>query len=78
VTFQNQMAGKRVRWLPRPETVGLCLPPLDFWCFDSRVVRFHHFAGDGEHLRNELVTDAQVAAMCASAFEAAWGRSIDH
>ena len=49
----------------------MCWPGNDFWVFDDRLVRFHHFAGD-----NELSDDPAVVRLCASAFEAVWGRVL--
>ena len=42
----NIAAGEQVRWLSRRRASDLCLPGNDFWVFDDRLVRFHHFAGD--------------------------------
>jgi hypothetical protein len=74
----NVPAGERVRWLPRRHASDLCLPGNDFWVFDERLVRFSHFAGDGEFLDDELSDDPAVVRLCVSAFEAVWERAIDH
>lgn len=74
----NVPAGEQVRWLPRRRASDLCLPGNDFWVFDKRLVRFSHFAGDGEFLHDELSDDPAVVTLCASAFEAVWERAIDH
>jgi hypothetical protein len=74
----NVAAGEQVRWLPRRRASDLCLPGNDFWLFDDRLVRFGHFAGDGEFLDHELSDDLAVAKMCASAFEAVWERGVPH
>lgn len=74
----NLAAGERVRWLPRRQASGLCLPGNDFWVFDDKVVRFGYFAGDGEYLGDEAVDDPAVVKLCASAFEAVWERAIPH
>lgn len=79
-TFANVLAGEVVRWLPRRATVGLALPGMDFWLFDSAQALFHHFAGDG-HLDEdgrEYRDDPALVKMCADAFEAAWERAIPH
>jgi hypothetical protein len=85
IRFEHEMtsvlnipAGERVRWLPRRRASDLCLPGNDFWVFDDRLVRFSHFAGDGEFLDDELSDDPAVVRLCASAFEAVWERAIDH
>jgi hypothetical protein len=85
IRFEHEMtsvlnipAGERVRWLPRRRASDLCLPGNDFWVFDDRLVRFSHFAGDGEFLDDELSDDPAVVRLCASAFEAVWERAVDH
>jgi hypothetical protein len=74
----NIAGGEDVRWLPRRQASDLCLPGNDFWLFDDRLIRFHHFSGDGEVVEDELVTDPAVIRMCAAAFEAVWARAIPH
>lgn len=74
----NTAAGERVRWLPRRRASDLCLPGNDFWLFDDRLVRFGHFAGNGDFLEHELTADPAVVKLCTSAFEAVWERAIDH
>lgn len=74
----NLAAGEEVRWLPRTQASDLALPGNDFWVFDARVVRFHHFAGDGTWLYDELTDDPDAIALCRSSFEAVWDRAIDH
>jgi hypothetical protein len=74
----NIAAGEQVRWLPRRRASDLCLPGNDFWVFDGRLVRFGHFAGDGEILDQEMCDDPAVVRLCSSAFEAVWERATDH
>jgi hypothetical protein len=74
----NIAAGEQVRWLPRRRASDLCLPGNDFWVFDDRLVRFHHFAGDGEIVEDELSDDPVVVRLCANAFEAVWERAVPH
>jgi hypothetical protein len=74
----NVAAGEQVRWLPRRQASDLCLPGNDFWVLDGRVVRFGHFAGNGDFLDHELTEDETVVKHCATAFEAVWERAIDH
>ena len=74
----NVAAGEDVRWLPRRRASDLCVPGNDFWLFDDRLIRFHHFSGDGEIVEDELVTDPAVIRMCAAAFELVWDRAIPH
>jgi hypothetical protein len=74
----NIAAGEKVRWLPRRQASDLCLPGNDFWVFDERLVRFSHFAGDGEFLEDELVDNQAVVKLCADAFEAVWERAVPH
>jgi hypothetical protein len=74
----NIAAGEDVRWLPRRLASDLCLPGNDLWLFDDRLVRFHHFSGEGEIVEDELCTDSAVIRMCAAAFESIWERAIPH
>ena len=73
----NLAAGERVRWLPRRRASDLRFPGNDFWLVDDRML-FNHSSGDGEWLGVELVTDPEVVEFCASGFDAAWERGIDH
>ncbi|MFI6296176.1 DUF6879 family protein [Nonomuraea sp. NPDC050790] len=74
----NIAAGESVRWLPRRQTSDLALPGNDFWLFDDRVIRFHHFAGDGSIVEDELCEDPDIIRSCRRAFEAVWARATDH
>jgi hypothetical protein len=74
----NIAAGEQVRWLSRRRALDLCLPVNDYWVFDGRLVRFHHFSGDGEIVEDELSDDPSIVGLCARAFEAAWERAIPH
>jgi hypothetical protein len=74
----NIEVGEQVRWLPRRHASDLCLPGNDFWVFDDRLIRFHHFSGEGEIVEDELVSDPAVIRLCCNAFEAAWERAIPH
>lgn len=77
-TVNNLAAGEDVRWLPRRLAADLALPGTDCWVFDSRIVRFGHFTGDGEWVGQEVREEPSVAKFCASAFEAAWERATPH
>lgn len=77
-TFTNVAAGELVRWLPRRNTSGLCLPANDFWLIDERLVRWNHFDGNGVDTEPEMSDDPAIAKLCASAFEAVWERGIPH
>ncbi|WP_031085174.1 DUF6879 family protein [Streptomyces sp. NRRL WC-3549] len=77
-TRRNLAAGEDVRWLPRDRALGLLLPAHDFWLFDGRLVRWHHFAGDGSHLRDELDDRQDVAEQTAAAFRGVWDRAVPH
>lgn len=77
-TPRNVAAGEDVRWLPRDQALGLVLPAHDFWLFDGRLIRWHHFAGDGTHLRDELDDRLGVAEQTAAAFRAVWDRAVPH
>ena len=77
-TGLNVAAGEEVRWLPRRRASDLCLPGNDFWLFDDRLIRFHHFDGDGRVVEDELCDDPAVISMCAASFEAVWERALPH
>jgi hypothetical protein len=74
----NVAAGEEVRWLPRCRASDLCLPGNDFWLFDERLIRFHHFDGDGRIVEDELCDDPAVIRACATAFETVWERAVPH
>ncbi|MDL4819094.1 DUF6879 family protein [Actinomadura opuntiae] len=74
----NEAAGEQVRWLPRRQAAGLCLPANDYWVLDGRLVRFGYFSGVGDYLGAELTDDPALVEQCGSAFEAAWKRAIPH
>ncbi|WP_425558821.1 DUF6879 family protein [Catenulispora subtropica] len=77
-TFTNVAAGEQVRWLPRRDAAGLCLPANDFWLIDGRRVRWNHFDGDGRDTEPEMSDDPEIAEQCGAAFEAVWERAIPH
>nr|WP_308123377.1 MULTISPECIES: DUF6879 family protein [Streptomyces] len=74
----NVVAGEDVRWLPRRQAKDLAVPAVDFWVFDSELVLFHHFGGDGVLQEREYVNDAALAAWCVKAFDAVWERATPH
>ncbi|GHC70268.1 DUF6879 family protein [Streptomyces cinnamoneus] len=78
VTRSNVEAGEEVRWLPRRLATDLLLPPNDFWVFDERLTRIHHFAGDGSHVVDELSSDPELTKQLSSAFESVWERATPH
>ena len=77
-TESNIAVGEQVRWLPRRNASDLLLPGNDCWIFDSRLVRFAYFSGDGDFLGAELSEDPVVVKQCATAFEAVWERATPH
>ena len=74
----NVAAGEDVRWLPRRRASNLCVPGNDFWLFDDRLIRFHHFDGDGHVVEDELCDDPAVIRRGSAAFEAVWKRAVPH
>ncbi|MGW1185880.1 DUF6879 family protein [Streptomyces drozdowiczii] len=77
-TPRNLSAGEEVRWLPRDQAVGLLLPAHDLWLFDGRLIRWHHFAGDGTHLHDVLDDRADIAEQTDAVFRAVWERAVRH
>nr|WBO81920.1 hypothetical protein SBE_005808 [Streptomyces sp. SBE_14.2] len=77
-TRANLEAGEQVRWLPRHLAWNLLLPGADLWIFDGRLMRVHHFSGDGEWISKELCDDQDVVDQYAAAFERVWERAIPH
>lgn len=77
-TRANVEAGEEVRWLPRHRAWDLLLPGSDLWIFDGRLMRVHHFSGDGEWISKELCDDSTVVGQHAAAYEAVWERAIPH
>ncbi|WP_097916263.1 DUF6879 family protein [Streptomyces sp. b84] len=78
VTHANVTAGEDVRWLPRRRATAIALPGNDFWLFDGKLLRVHHFSGDGAVVEDEVTDDAETVKLCASAFEAVWERAAPH
>jgi hypothetical protein len=74
----NIAAGEQVRWLSRRRASDLALPGNDYWLLDDRLIRFIHFAGDGDYLDDELNSDPAVVRLCSDAFEQVWERATDH
>lgn len=66
-TGVNVAAGERVRWLPRRRA-----------SVDDRLIRWHHFSGDGVWAGQEFSEDPAAVKLCADAFEGAWARATDH
>ncbi|GGW79465.1 DUF6879 family protein [Streptomyces lomondensis] len=77
-TDVNVRAGEQVRWLPRCHASDLALPGNDFWLFDDHLIRWHHFAGNGAWVRQEISEEPLAAKLCAEAFEAVWARAVPH
>lgn len=78
VTHGSIEAGEQVRWLPRRQASDLALPGNDFWLFDGRLVRLHHFSGAGDLIEHEITDDQAIAELCGEAFERVWARAIPH
>jgi hypothetical protein len=78
VTRANVEAGELVRWLSRQRTADLLVPGCDFWIFDDRLIRVHHFSGDGDWQDKELRNDPEVVSMSSAAFEKIWERATPH
>ncbi|UWE08579.1 DUF6879 family protein [Actinacidiphila bryophytorum] len=77
-TRANVAAGEQVRWLPRHQAWDLLLPGTDLWIFDGRLLRIHHFSGDGEWINKELSDDQAAVGQHAAAFEQVWNRAVPH
>jgi hypothetical protein len=73
----NLGAGERVRWLPRGRASDLAFPGNDYWLVDDRLL-FNISSGDGDWLGVEPNNEPAVVKFCASAFEAAWDRGVNH
>ncbi len=58
-TRANVEAGEEVRWLSRHRAWDLLVPGTDLWIFDGRLMRIHHFSGDGEWVGKELCDEGQ-------------------
>ncbi|MFF2614692.1 DUF6879 family protein [Kitasatospora sp. NPDC058046] len=54
------------------------MPGNDFWLFESRIVQFNIFDGNGRWVHTDQSDDPAVAQLCAAAFDAVWGRAIPH
>lgn len=78
VTHANVTAGEQVRWLPRRQATGLALPGNDFWAFDEKLLRVHHFSGDGAVVEDEFTDDPDLVKHCLKSFESVWECAIPH
>ncbi|MFD9906771.1 DUF6879 family protein [Streptomyces sp. NPDC059063] len=78
MTRANLAAGEHVRWVSRRRASDLLLPGNDFWLFDDRLARIHHFAGNGTLVEDEFSSDPRVLKLFAASFEEAWARGVPH
>ncbi|MDK1475751.1 hypothetical protein QNO07_20405 [Streptomyces sp. 549] len=78
VTHANVTAGEQVRWLPRRRATTIPLPGNDFWLFDDKLLRVHHFSGGGVVVEDEITAAPEAVKLCAAAFETVWERAIPH
>ncbi|MFD7666570.1 DUF6879 family protein [Streptomyces sp. NPDC059788] len=78
MTRANLAAGEQVRWVPRRLASDLLLPCNDFWLFDDRLARIHHFAGNGFLVGDQFSCEPAVLKLFAASFEAAWERGVPH
>ncbi|MFD6684190.1 DUF6879 family protein [Micromonospora parva] len=77
-TVVNLAAGEDVRWLPRRHASEIALPGNDFWLFDSQIIRWGYFSGDGALVGHEVSDDPAAANLCTEAFATVWDRAIPH
>lgn len=77
-TVANVEAGEQVRWLARRRAWDLLLPGSDLWVFDGRLMRVHHFSGDGVWVDKELCDDPALVESHAASFEKIWERATPH
>ncbi|MED7948030.1 DUF6879 family protein [Streptomyces sp. BE303] len=77
-TRANVEAGEQVRWLPRRQASDLLIPMNDYWAFDSRVLRVHHFSGSGSIVEDEITDFPELVKLYSDAFETIWERAIPH
>ncbi|WP_237531418.1 DUF6879 family protein [Streptomyces sp. SID3212] len=78
MTRANLAAGEQVRWVPRRLASTLALPCNDYWLFDDRLARVHHFAGNGSLVADEFTSEPDALKLFATSFESAWDLGIPH
>ncbi|MFJ2649229.1 DUF6879 family protein [Streptomyces sp. NPDC087420] len=78
MTRANLAAGEQVRWVPRRLASTLLLPCNDYWLFDDRLARVHHFAGNGSLVTDEFTSEPDTLKLFAASFESAWELGIPH
>jgi hypothetical protein len=74
----NLASGEDVRWLARVRALGLLVPAVDFWIFDSAVIVPNYFDGYGTLTSQEHLDDPELASRYAAAFEEIWQRATPH
>jgi hypothetical protein len=78
VSAGNNAAGEHIRYLHRPDSVGL--PDLDYWIFDHGTAQERaaivHFDAADQLLGAEIITNRPVVNELQAAFDDAWRRSL--
>jgi hypothetical protein len=70
-------AGEDIRYLPRPRLTTTPLPGSgDFYVFDSNLVLFLHYGGNGTNAAFEVTDDPQTARACQEAFDSVWPMAV--
>jgi hypothetical protein len=66
-------AGEDIRYVSRRRLTTVALPGSgDFYVFDSALVLFLHYAGNGTNASFETTDDPRTVQTCSQAFEAVW------
>lgn len=70
-------AGEDIRYMPRPRLTTTSLQGSgDFYVFDSNLVMFLHYAGNGTNTAFEITDEPQIVNACQETFESVWHRAI--
>ena len=72
----NIAAGEDIRYLSRPDVVGL--PDHDFWLFDSSRLYVMHYTNEDASLGAEEITDPATILRHAYWRDAAWHHAVPH
>lgn len=70
-------SGEQVRWIKRPDVVGL-VPANDLWVFDGRFVHWGFFDPANRFTGARIDDDTGAAEVICNAFDSVWSQATPH